>query len=69
MRSDIWQFGFRLRQNVRLPGFEPGLRAWEAHVITAGPQPLYSLYAMCHQQVISFIFQFTASKIDTASSI
>jgi hypothetical protein len=47
MRSDIWQFGFRLRQNVRLPGFEPGLRAWEAHVITAGPQPLHALYAMC----------------------
>lgn len=25
---------------MRLPGFEPGLQAWEAYVITAGPQPL-----------------------------
>jgi hypothetical protein len=31
-------------KNVRLPGFEPGLRAWEAHVITAGPQP-----RQCHR--------------------
>jgi hypothetical protein len=28
---------------VRLPGFEPGLQAWEAYVITTGPQPLYVL--------------------------
>jgi hypothetical protein len=34
---------------VRLPGFEPGLQAWEAYVITAGPQPLYALdIIMCH---------------------
>jgi hypothetical protein len=25
---------------MRLPGFEPGLQAWEAYVITTGPQPL-----------------------------
>ena len=30
----------RKQQQVRLPGFEPGLQAWEAYVITAGPQPL-----------------------------
>ena len=28
---------------MRLPGFEPGLQAWEAYVITTGPQPLYVL--------------------------
>ena len=40
-----------IKENVRLPGFEPGLRAWEAHVITAGPQPLSSLdlrHLFCH---------------------
>ena len=26
-------------KNVRLPGIEPGLEAWEAPVIAAGPQP------------------------------
>ena len=26
-------------ENVRLPGIEPGLEAWEAPVIAAGPQP------------------------------
>lgn len=39
------------KENVRLPGFEPGLRAWEAHVITAGPQPrqgLDSRLFLCH---------------------
>ena len=30
------------QHQVRLPGFEPGLQAWEAYVITAGPQPLYA---------------------------
>ena len=36
------------KENVRLPGFEPGLQAWEAYVITAGPQPLYALdIVMC----------------------
>ena len=28
---------------MRLPGFEPGLQAWEAYVITTGPQPLAHL--------------------------
>ena len=40
-----------IKENVRLPGFEPGLRAWEAHVITAGPQPrqgLDSRLLLCH---------------------
>ena len=39
------------KENVRLPGFEPGLRAWEAHVITAGPQPRQGLDSwpfLCH---------------------
>ena len=32
------------QKDLRLPGFEPGLQAWEAYVITAGPQPLYALF-------------------------
>ncbi len=30
---------------MRLPGIEPGLEAWEAPVIAAGPQPhIFSIY-------------------------
>jgi len=34
--------GIRTRVRVRLPGFEPGLEAWEAPVMTPRPQPLYA---------------------------
>ena len=32
-----------IREMMRLPGIEPGLQAWEAHVLTPGPQPLSPL--------------------------
>jgi hypothetical protein len=47
---------------VRLPGFEPGLQAWEAYVITTGPQPLHDNEILMYLQAVdsdSCVFQYS----------
>jgi hypothetical protein len=49
-------------QKMRLPGIEPGLQAWEARVITAGPQPLW-LYRLLMSNLLLFALFFGVVKL------